>query len=104
MKKGFVVLVIFAGVYWGYHYTYLAKNDEADSSQKPAAKETENNIPEITRRANINMLETSIEIFKNKENRLPNSLKELVEKDYLDKIPDYGNTKWEYDPQTGKVK
>ncbi len=101
MKKGLLFIVAVALLYWGY---YFIKKSPA----KPLITGSQINAPverarDIIHEANLNILEMSIEIFRQNEGRYPEELIELVEKDYLSKLPDSGEKNWEYDPQDGRV-
>lgn len=103
MKKGLIFIVLTGMLYWGYFYA------KKFSSQEPIITGEEISMPiqkaeEILRRANLNIIEKVIEIFKYSEGRFPEELNELVEKGYLVKIPDFGDKQWEYNKQDGSVK
>ncbi len=100
MTKGLVTIIFLGGLYWGYYYTYLGRPEKDENKLE---KNTED-LADITRGANINMLKTAIEIFKTKEGRFPHSIEELVYMGYLDEVPDYGNAEWNYNTETGQIK
>jgi len=102
MKKGLAFLVLLALLFWGYQY--LVKTAPEKSKKRESLRKPFDNAQDAVHEANRNILEMSIEIFKQKEGRYPANLNELVEKGYIDKIPDPGSRPWEYDPGTGGIK
>lgn len=52
----------------------------------------------------LTSLQQAIRLFQVQESRLPNNLEELVEKNYLPKLPKSPpQTDWSYDPASGQV-
>lgn len=103
MKTGLIFIIMAALIYWGYYYTrdFLKENSKKIEKTKTTAIEKSK---QTVHKANIHILQTSIQIFKQRTGRYPKSLKELVKKGYLSKIPDPGDKDWKYNPKTGKVK
>jgi hypothetical protein len=104
-KRGLLFIVLIAILYWGYYFIKPVVIPER--SKRPGvrrSKLTEKERMEMIHSANLNLLETSIYIFQQKEKRYPRDLSELVEKEYLSGIPDSGSRPWEYNPETGEVK
>lgn len=105
MKKGLLFLIVIATLFWAIFYmsdmviTDRPPADTADSLQSPLKA-----AGDAVHRANRHIMETSIEIFRQREKRPPDSLEELVEKGYLSEIPDSGSSPWNYDPNTGRIK
>jgi hypothetical protein len=97
MKKGLLFIVIISVVFWGYYF--MQKRPVKENRIKSTVKETHDSVHE----ANLHILETSIMIFKQKEERFPLDLQGLVDKGYLSRIPDSGQTEWDYNPQNGSI-
>jgi hypothetical protein len=106
MKKGLIFLIVVSALFWGIYYTGNIE-DKAENFAKDSAEKLKAPTEKASRavhRANLNTLETSIEIFKQSKGRAPLTLKELVEKGYLSKIPNSGSVGWEYDPASGRIR
>jgi hypothetical protein len=104
MKKGLFFIAVIALFYWGYYYF----KNKVPVKPEPLITGDELRAPirkaeDAVHKANLNILKTSIEIFRQHERRYPVSLRELVEKKYLSRIPDPGEKDWEYNPSDGSV-
>ncbi|MFH1414537.1 MAG: hypothetical protein ABIH89_00415 [Elusimicrobiota bacterium] len=103
--RGFVIICIIALVYWGYFY-FLRSPKALESrvmERSGRAQRDSENRQHITHELNRNILETAISIYKEHEGAFPGKLADLVEKKYLDTMPDPGDRDWVYDPETGTV-
>ena len=88
MIKGLIFVIVLAIMYWAIYFT-----------QSPPDR-TERSM----RNMNVTLLETTVEIFRTSERRNPESLHELVSKEYIESLPDDGGIPFEYDPITGEVR
>ncbi len=88
MIKGLIFVIVLAMIYWAIYFT-----------QSPPDR-TERSM----RNMNIALLETTVEIFITSEGRNPDSLQELVSKEYIDSLPDDGGIPFKYDPVSGQVR
>lgn len=101
MKKGMVFIFIIAVIYWGYYFT--RKNPPRQMVAAGEIKAPIEEVSLIVHNANLNILQTSIEIFGQEQGRLPHNLTELVDKGYLSKLPDSGGFEWQYNSENGSV-
>ncbi|MBN2406909.1 MAG: hypothetical protein JXJ19_04370 [Elusimicrobia bacterium] len=94
-KKGLLFILIISLAYWGYYFFKPAArvNPGVRISDETAARE-----------AGLRLLRMSIEVFMETEKRYPYELEELVEKNYLARLPESPADGWEYDPESGAVR
>ncbi|NLB34667.1 MAG: hypothetical protein GX817_02440 [Elusimicrobia bacterium] len=95
-KKGFIVLLLIALVYWGYFFSGKIRN-------LPEQEKTGSDVMEIPREAGLKIIEGQVKIFEVIEGRYPDTLEELIEKEYMGVLPDAYGRPWEYDSSDGRV-
>ncbi len=104
MKKGLIFIIIISAIFWGIYYTENGgKKEKTKDYTDKKLKAPVEKADQVVHKANLNILETTIKIFNEREKRFPTGLDELVEKGYLSKIPDPGPDSWKYNPSTGEV-
>jgi len=96
-KRGFIILLLIALIYWGFFFA----DQVMDSSQKEREGFT---TAESRRETALKVIENQMEVFMIIEGRYPDSLEELVEKEYMEALPDPKGRPWEYDQSAGRVK
>ncbi len=100
-KKGFLLILVMGIIYWGYYFVGnpFSGNKIKKMENNPIAESRE-----LIHNTNINLLQTSIEIFHQSEGRYPKDLEELIVKGILLELPYSGGIEWEYNPENGTVR
>ncbi len=87
MIKGFLFVIVLAIIYWAIYFMQTPSTPESSA-----------------RKINATLLETTVEIFSTSENRNPETLAELVEKGYIESLPEDEGRPFKYNSATGEVK
>ena len=96
--KAFGLIALMLGLGIAAWLTVKQQKPEGPSGQN-TAKIAVSKANRIQAKAQLGGVSSAVNLFKVQEGRLPNSLQELADKEFLDRVPNG----LDYDPETGEV-